>query len=81
MKKRITNSSVSYLKSKENLIRYMDMHFNRVTNNPNASISLLVRSATAEIINIETVTVAFPFIQTETATVCIIAFHVTAAET
>lgn len=38
MKKRITDSSVSYLKSKENLTRYMDIHYKRVTNNPNASI-------------------------------------------
>ena len=38
MKKCITNSSIFCLKSKENLIRYMDMHGRRVTNNPNASI-------------------------------------------
>ena len=38
MKKRITDSIIISLKSKENLIRYMDMHYNRVTNNQNASI-------------------------------------------
>ncbi|MDE6673103.1 MAG: hypothetical protein K2K16_13090 [Ruminococcus sp.] len=38
MKKRITDNSIFYLKSKENLIRYMDLHGKRVTNNPNASI-------------------------------------------
>lgn len=38
MKKRITDSTIISLKSKENLIRYMDMHGRRVTNNPNASI-------------------------------------------
>ena len=34
----ITDSTIDSLKSKENLIRYMDMHYSRVTNNPNASI-------------------------------------------
>ena len=38
MKKRITDNTIISLKSKENLIRYMDMHGRRVTNNPNASI-------------------------------------------
>ena len=34
----ITDNTIDNLKSKENLIRYMDMHYGRVTNNPNASI-------------------------------------------
>ena len=36
--KRITARTIPSLKSKENLIRYMDMHGRRVTNNPNANI-------------------------------------------
>lgn len=36
--KLITAGTIANLKSKENLIRYMDIHGRRVTNNPNASI-------------------------------------------
>ena len=36
--KLITAGTIASLKSKENLTRYMDLHYKRVTNNPNASI-------------------------------------------
>ena len=36
--KLITASTIANLKLKENLTRYMDLHYKRVTNNPNASI-------------------------------------------